>query len=247
MKQIIKMSFDLYKRRFASIIAVYALALVINYGASTVWFLSVPASWLVGGILAVYFVYEAQGSPKTVNEAIEIGKRGFARLLGANALITLYCLLWALIPIAGAFIAISKYYSYCFAPNIAYDRPNLPLSECLKQSERLARGRRREMFTADLVIMGLPAILLAVALILFYVVILYGATVISLLALIIILPALGGIFLLGPLQCLVRARYFIDCEMLDGYGGSDTPFIVYENPVEDEAAPEESFDKKQET
>ena len=195
--------------------------------------------------MAVYFVYEAQGSPKTVNEAIEIGKRGFARLLGANALITLYCLLWSLIPIAGAFIAISKYYSYCFAPNIAYENRSMPLSECLKQSERLTRGRRREMFTADLVIMGLPAILLAVALLLFYVVVLYKATVISLLALILILPAFGGMFLLGPLQGLVRARYFIDCEILGGYGGFDSPFIVEENPAE-EPTPEESFDKKQE-
>ena len=102
------------------------------------------------------------------------------------------------------------------------------------------------MFTADLAIMGLPVILLFVATILFYSVIYSEAMVMIPLALLIGLPSFGGIFLLGPLQGLVRARYFIDCEMLDGYGGSDNPFIVYENPVEDEAAPEEDFDKRRE-
>lgn len=247
MKQKISRSFDLYKRRFAPIIGTYALGYGLVYAASSVFaLLSTPVSWLVNGVMSVFFMKESEKNPQSLQDTLEIGKKYIWRLTGCNALITIKMLLWCLIPVVGVFIAVAKYYSYCFAPNVAYTRPGLSVSECLKASEKLAYGKRREMFLADLLIMGGAVAVLLIPIVLISVLITTGAdTMAMLLILPLLLLMIGAFLLLGPLQGLVRARYFLECERLEGLGGFGEPIVLENDPIVEENK-DEPNEKKQE-
>ena len=65
---------------------------------------------------------------------------------------SLWVLIWALIPVAGIFIAIVKFYSYRFVPYIMLANPDITATEALKKSMAQTKGHRGKMFVADLLI-----------------------------------------------------------------------------------------------
>lgn len=67
---------------------------------------------------------------------------------------TIYIFLWALIPIAGIFIAIVKSLSYFMVPYIVAENPNLSSDRVLEISKRATDGEKGEMFVVYLSFIG---------------------------------------------------------------------------------------------
>ena len=79
------------------------------------------------------------------------GFKSFIRIAGGMAWRFLWVLIWCLIPIAGPFIAIYKYYQYAFVPYILMTRPDVNATAALRLSKELTNGKKGHMFLADLV------------------------------------------------------------------------------------------------
>jgi len=82
----------------------------------------------------------------------------FARNAGGMGWRMLWLLIWGLIPVAGIFIAIVKFYSYRFVPYIMLTEPDIPATEALKKSMIQTNGYKGKMFVADLLIILAVAI-----------------------------------------------------------------------------------------
>jgi len=76
----------------------------------------------------------------------------FARNAGGMGWRSLWLLIWGLIPVAGFFIAIVKFYSYRFVPYIMLTEPDMLATEALKKSMAQTRGYKGKMFLADFII-----------------------------------------------------------------------------------------------
>lgn len=65
-------------------------------------------------------------------------------------LVTLYTILWALIPLAGIIIAIIKGYAYALAVYIAKDNEQLGYNNIITNSKNLMYGKKRDRFMLSL-------------------------------------------------------------------------------------------------
>lgn len=73
------------------------------------------------------------------------------RTAGAIAWRDLWIVIWALVPIAGPFIAIYKAYSYRFVPYIIVSNSEISAFDALKISMKMTQGKKGAMFLADIV------------------------------------------------------------------------------------------------
>ena len=80
--------------------------------------------------------------------------KGFLRIAGGMAWVDLWLLIWCLIPIAGPFIAIVKAYSYKFVPYILITQPEVKATEAIRISMEMTKGKKGQMFLADLCFVG---------------------------------------------------------------------------------------------
>lgn len=76
--------------------------------------------------------------------------RNCLRVIGGMAWKQLWIIIWCLIPIVGPFIAIAKAYSYAFVPYILMTKPEVSAIDALKLSMEMTKGKRAQMFLADL-------------------------------------------------------------------------------------------------
>ena len=115
-----------------------------------IFILGTIASYLITcGMAKVYIdgLYE-----KEVNaDQIFAGFNGkFLRIAGGMAWRDLWILIWCLVPIAGPIIAIVKSYSYRFVPYILITQPEVSATQALRLSMEKTKGRKGQMFLADL-------------------------------------------------------------------------------------------------
>jgi len=101
----------------------------------------------------------------------------FKRFAGGMLWMTLWVLIWSLIPFAGFILAIIKAYSYRFVPYLLLTQPDLSASDTLKRSMEMTSGYKGKMFGADILV-G----------------VIVGAAMI-ILGLLGLIPAIGGFFI----------------------------------------------------
>ena len=65
-------------------------------------------------------------------------------------LVTLYTILWALIPLAGIFIAIVKGYAYGLSIYLAKDNDQIGYNDAITNSRRLMDGKKQNRFMLSL-------------------------------------------------------------------------------------------------
>ena len=102
--------------------------------------------------MANIFLRGYRGQEISSTQLFEGFNKKFFRNAGGMGWKSLWVLIWALIPIAGIFIAISKFYSYRFVPYIMLSEPDISATEALKKSIAQTKGHRGKMFVADLLI-----------------------------------------------------------------------------------------------
>lgn len=78
-------------------------------------------------------------------------KEGITNRITVSCLKSLYILLWTICFIIPGIV---KKYSYYLVDFISRENPDMPASECLKESERLMKGHKWEMFVFDLSFIG---------------------------------------------------------------------------------------------
>ena len=76
------------------------------------------------------------------------------RVIGAMAWMGLWLVIWAMIPIAGPVIAVVKAYSYRFVPYIVMTKPEVTATQALRLSMQMTKGKKGQMFLADLCFYG---------------------------------------------------------------------------------------------
>ena len=68
------------------------------------------------------------------------------------AWMTLWIVLWSLIPIVGPFIALKRTYEYRLTPYILITEPDVALTEAYKESAKRTKGYKLQMWLSDFVI-----------------------------------------------------------------------------------------------
>lgn len=118
---------------------------------------SLPLSILVsffevGSMLYVYDIINerkeiSNGFTNQIKDIINsITQKSFIVYL----LVSLYTVLWALIPLAGIFIAIIKGYAYGLAIYLAKDNDQLGYNDAITNSRRLMNGKKQNRFMLSL-------------------------------------------------------------------------------------------------
>jgi len=111
------------------------------------------------------------------------------RVTFGMAWMTLWTVLWSLIPIVGPFLAIKRVYEYRLTPYILITEPDVALTEAYKESSKRTKGYKLQMWLSDFVIdiffgvavgivgalAGIPYIGFLFGLVLFVAIILYAA------------------------------------------------------------------------
>lgn len=124
---------------------------------NTIIQLSLPLSILVsffevGSMLYVYDVINerkeiSNGFTNQIKDIINsITQKSFIVYL----LVSLYTILWALIPLAGIFIAIVKGYAYGLSIYLAKDNDQISYNDTITKSRTLMNGKKRDRFMLSL-------------------------------------------------------------------------------------------------
>ena len=106
----------------------------------------------VGSMLYIYDVINErkdipQGFKNQLKEIINsITQKSFIVYL----LVTLYTILWAIIPLAGIFIAIVKGYAYGLSIYLSKDNEQLGYNDAITNSRRLMDGKKQDRFMLSL-------------------------------------------------------------------------------------------------
>lgn len=106
----------------------------------------------VGSMLYIYDIVNEnkdipQGFKNQFKEIINsINQKSFIVYL----LVSLYTILWALIPLAGIFIAIIKGYAYGLAIYLAKDNDQFGYNDAITNSRRLMDGKKQDRFMLSL-------------------------------------------------------------------------------------------------
>ena len=75
----------------------------------------------------------------------------YGRWLGASLLVLVFTFLWSLLFIIPGIV---KAYSYAMTPYIVHDNPEMPVRECIRQSQRMMKGYKMKLFLLDLSFIG---------------------------------------------------------------------------------------------
>jgi len=164
----------------------FILVPLVGLAISAVFFLGVLNIFLCG----------YRGQHISTDQLFEgFNKKTFLRNAGGLGWAYLWLLIWAMVPIAGPFIAIYKQLQYFLVPFILLEDPDISPNNALKRSMRMTEGYKGKIFLTVLVI----AIILGVASLIFWLLITLFMG---------ISPAAGIIFmLLGGLVLLAVALF----------------------------------------
>lgn len=133
----------------------------------------------------------------------------FLRWAAGMGWMSLWVLIWGLIPIAGPFIAVARLYSYRFVPYIMLSDPEVNAFDALRRSMDMTRSFRLRMFLADaLALLAIVAVLVVLALLsgLDYIGFVFGLLMLALL--------LAAAALLPLFLGLTRACFYDEIEKM---------------------------------
>lgn len=98
-----------------------------------------------------YCLRVSRGEKDVSIDALASGFHSFWKVLGLNILTWLFTALWTLLLVVPGLIAA---YSYRMAPMLMMDHPEWDALTCIRESKKLMRGRKMELFVLDLSFIG---------------------------------------------------------------------------------------------
>lgn len=147
---ILKKPIMLWGLSLLSVIITVLLTLV----TTPIFALGTAIGWLVScGMIKVY-LDGLKGKEVNSDQLFAAFNKNALRVIGAMAWMGLWVVIWCLVPIAGPVLAIVKSYSYKFVPYIIMTRPDVTATQALRLSMEMTKGKKGQMFLADLCFFG---------------------------------------------------------------------------------------------
>jgi uncharacterized membrane protein len=131
-----------------------AVCLVGSIIVNAISILSIILTGPVSFGLAVIFLKKVRGGGPIQFGDLFLGFDRFGETLVVGLMQWLIPFLWSLIPIAGIYFGIKKYYSYALAMYVKVDYPDAPWRECLDRSNLLMEGFRWKLFCLQFSFVG---------------------------------------------------------------------------------------------
>ncbi|MBR2327521.1 MAG: hypothetical protein IKA51_02755 [Clostridia bacterium] len=114
--------------------------------------LTLVATYLIQAGLTTLYLDGLQGKAVNSDQLFAaFNKNGF-RIAGGFAWRDLWLVIWGLIPLAGPVLAIIKSYEYRFVPYILMTKPEVSATAALRLSKEMTKGKKTQMFLADLLV-----------------------------------------------------------------------------------------------
>jgi hypothetical protein len=133
-----------------SLLCQLLIALAAGFGVLPI--ISVPIAFVLSaGMAAVYLTGYRGGEVNS--DALFAGFRRFFKVAGGMGWMSLWILIWGMIPVAGVVFAVIKSYSYRFVPFIMTQNPDVSATEALRLSMKKTEGYKGRMFLADFLVM----------------------------------------------------------------------------------------------
>ncbi len=125
------------------------LTFLINSFGVLLPIISIPITLTLSAGMSLIYLDGLKG--KEVNsDQLFAGFKKFAHVAGGMAWMSLWVLIWSLIPFVGIITGLVKAYSYAFVPYILMTCPDISATEALRISMRTTNGKKLNMFLADL-------------------------------------------------------------------------------------------------
>ena len=140
-----KMPFKLWG---LSLLSSLLTILVLVFGVLPIVIVPVIAV-LSAGMAAVYL--DGFNGKEVYSDQLFKGFKDFWRTAGGMCWKKLWIFIWFLVPIAGPFIAISKYYAYSFTPYILNEEKSVNATAALRKSMQDTNGYKLQMFCAEFI------------------------------------------------------------------------------------------------
>lgn len=136
-----------------SLLSVVITAL-LSIVTTPIFALGIAIGWLVSCGMVKVYLDGLKGKEVNSDQLFAAFNKNALRVIGAMAWMCLWIVIWAMVPIAGPIIAIVKSYSYKFVPYIVMTRPDVTATQALRLSMEMTKGKKGQMFLADLCFYG---------------------------------------------------------------------------------------------
>lgn len=131
--------------------------LMSYYGDMKVSYMSYLYIIIIAGPVSLgmtfYFIKVFRGGETRVWDALS-GFERFGKALGLMLFMTLFIVLWSMIPIAGVILAIIASIRYSMSYMIMIDHPELSIPECVRRSKHIMMGNKGKYFIMCLSFIG---------------------------------------------------------------------------------------------
>ncbi len=154
-----KASFEILKKKplllwGLSLLSNFIIIVVTLFGG--VPLISVPIALVLQAGLAVLYLKGFRGEEVKSKDLFA----GFSSLktaghvAGGMLWMTLWIVIWGLIPVVGIVFAVIKTLEYAFTPYILITRPEIEAMDALKESQKMTKGLKGKMFGAKAIVLA---------------------------------------------------------------------------------------------
>ena len=115
-----------------------------------IFILGIVFSILITCGMAKVYIDGLAGKQVNSDQLFAAFNKNCIRIVGGMAWQALWIIIWALVPIVGPVLAVIKAYSYRFVPYILMTKPEVTATQALRLSMEMTKGKKMQMFLADL-------------------------------------------------------------------------------------------------
>ena len=127
---------------------------LLSIVTAPIFILGTAISVLVSCGMVKVYLDGLKGKEVNSDQLFAAFNKNALRVIGAMAWMGLWIVIWCMVPIVGPIIAIVKSYSYKFVPYIVMTRPDVTATQALRLSMEMTKGKKGQMFLADLCFYG---------------------------------------------------------------------------------------------
>ena len=127
---------------------------LLSIVTAPIFILGAAISVLVSCGMVKVYLDGLKGKEVNSDQLFAAFNKNALRVIGAMAWMGLWLVIWSMVPIVGPFLAVVKYYSYKFVPYIVMTRPDVTATQALRLSMEMTKGKKGQMFLADLCLFG---------------------------------------------------------------------------------------------
>lgn len=130
------------------------MTMLASIFTAPIFILGTAFSILITCGMAKVYIDGLAGKEVNSDQLFAAFNKNCLRIIGGVAWQTLWIIIWSLVPIVGVVFAVIKSYEYKFVPYILMTRPEVTATQALRLSKEMTKGKKGQMFLADLCFFG---------------------------------------------------------------------------------------------